>query len=263
VSGADVALIRRVYELWNENELDAMFELVDPRIVWRPGRDSPFAGLHAGRDSYEQYVRSWANLFVYIRVDLGEIHSHGEWLMAEQRQVSRMRGSDVDLEAVVTHVWRVADGKLVRWFSFRDEQEAREFLDGYPAAERIGIVRRAYEALNRGDVEAALEFVHPDIEWHTYIVPGPGGAMYRGHDGVRELWADAQRIFGDFRNVPEEVFEAGDHVIAHVCIEGTGTRSGAAVQARIAHLYSFRDALIVSVRSFDDHDDARRAAGLT
>jgi len=129
--------------------------------------------------------------------------------------------------------------------------------------DRIDMVRRGYEAFNRGDVEGALEFLHPEIEWHTYIVPGPGGGLYRGHEGVRELWADAQRIFGDFRNVPEEVFEAGEYVIAYVSVEGVGARSGAAVQARIAHLYAFRDGLVAAVRSFDDHDEARRAAGLT
>ncbi len=127
-------------------------------------------------------------------------------------------------------------------------------------SDRIAKVHHGYDAFNRGDIEAALEFLHPDIEWHTYIVPGPGGAVYRGHAGVRELWADAQRIFGDFRNVPEDVFEVGDHVIAHVCVEGVGARSGAAVQARIAHLHSFKDDLVVRVRSFDDHDEARRAA---
>jgi uncharacterized protein len=129
--------------------------------------------------------------------------------------------------------------------------------------DRLDLVRRGYEAFNRGDVEAALEFLHPEIEWHTYIVPGPGGGLYRGHDGVRELWADAKRIFGDFRNVPEEVIEVGEHVIAHVSVEGVGARSGAAVQARIAHLYSFRDDLVARVQSFDDHAEARRAAGLT
>jgi ketosteroid isomerase-like protein len=128
--------------------------------------------------------------------------------------------------------------------------------------DRIDIVRRGYEAFNRGDIEAALAFLHPEIEWNTYIVPGPGGGVYRGHDGVRELWADAKRIFGDFRNVPEEIYEAGEHVIAYVSVEGVGMRSGIAVQARIAHLYSFRDGKIVSVRSFEDRDEARRAAGL-
>jgi uncharacterized protein len=263
VNRADVALIEQIYECWNTGELDRLFELVDPRIVWRPGTDSPIAGLHMGRDSYEQYVRSWANIFDRLHVELGEIRSRGAWLMAEQRQISRMRDSGVDLEALVTHVWRVEHGKLKRWFSFRDEAEALAFLDAYPGSERIGIVHRGYEAFNRGDVDAAIEFLHPEIEWHTYIVPGPGGGLYKGHDGVRELWADAQRIFGDFRNVPEEVFEAGEHVIAYVSVEGVGARSGAAVQARIAHLFTFRDDLVANVRSFEDHDDARRAAGLT
>ena len=126
----------------------------------------------------------------------------------------------------------------------------------------VDVVRRGYEALNRGDIEAALEFLDPEIEWHTYIVPGPGGGVYRGHDGVRELWADAKRIFGDFRNVPEEIFEAGEQVVAYVSVEGVGARSGAPVQARIAHLYTFRDGKVLSIRSFDDRDEARRQAGL-
>jgi ketosteroid isomerase-like protein len=130
-------------------------------------------------------------------------------------------------------------------------------------SDRVALVRRAYETFNRGDVDAALDFMHPELEWHTYIVPGPGGGMYRGHDGARELWADARRIFGDFRNVPEEVFEVGEHVIAYVSVEGVGARSGAAVQARIAHLYTFRDGKIASIRSFEDRDEACRAAGMT
>jgi ketosteroid isomerase-like protein len=130
-------------------------------------------------------------------------------------------------------------------------------------SEREENVRRGYEAFNRGDIEGALEGLDPEIEWHTYIVPGPGGGVYHGHDGVRELWSDAKRIFGDFRNVPEEIFEVGERVVAYVCVEGVGARSGAAVQARIAHLYTFRGERIASVRSFEDRDEARRAAGLT
>jgi uncharacterized protein len=124
------------------------------------------------------------------------------------------------------------------------------------------IVLRSYEAFNRGDIEGALEAIHPDVVWHTYIVPGPGGGVYRGHEGVRELWSDAQRIFGGFRNVPEELFEEGDRVVAFVRVEGVGAKSGVEVQARIAHLMEFRDDLVVRVKSFADRDEALREAGL-
>ena len=127
---------------------------------------------------------------------------------------------------------------------------------------KIEMVRRSYEAFNRGDLDGALEGIHPDIVWHTYIVPGPGGGTYRGHDGVRELWSDAKRIFGEFRNVPEQVFETPDNIVVFVSVEGVGARSGAAVQARIAHIFTFRDEKVVGVRSFADRDEALREAGL-
>ena len=124
-------------------------------------------------------------------------------------------------------------------------------------------MRRGYDAFNRGDVEGALEYFDPEVEWHTYIVPGPGGGVYHGYDGVRELWGEAKRIFGEFRNVPEEIIPVGDCVLSYVCVEGVGARSGAAVQARIAHLFTFRAGRVLTVRSFPDREEARRAAGLT
>lgn len=129
-------------------------------------------------------------------------------------------------------------------------------------SERVEMVRRGYELFNRGDIEGSLAVLHPEIEWHTYIVPGPGGGTYHGHDGVRELWADARRIFGRFKNVPEELFEAGDRVVAFVRVEGVGKESGAPVEARIAHLYSFRDGKVSCVESFGDREEALRAAGI-
>jgi uncharacterized protein len=130
-------------------------------------------------------------------------------------------------------------------------------------SDNVEMVKRGYEAFNRGDIEGSLTVLHPEIVWHTYIVPGPGGGTYHGHDGVRELWADARRIFGEFKNVPEELFDGGDQVVAFVRVEGVGKESGVAVQARIAHLHTFRDGKVCRVQSFADRDEALRAGGMT
>ena len=119
-----------------------------------------------------------------------------------------------------------------------------------------------YEAFNAGDIERSLTIFDPEIEWHTYIVPGPGGGTYHGHDGVRELWSDAQRIFGGFKNIPEEMFESGDRVVAFIRVEGVGVKSGIAVQARIAHVQTFRGGKVIRVESFEDRDEALRVAGI-
>ena len=124
------------------------------------------------------------------------------------------------------------------------------------------IVTRGYETFNAGDIEASLALFDPDIEWHTYIVPGPGGGVYHGHDGVRELWTEAKKVFGGFKNIPERLFDAGDRVVAFILIEGVGAKSGVAVQARIAHVHTIRDGKVIRVESFEDRDEALRAAGI-
>jgi ketosteroid isomerase-like protein len=128
--------------------------------------------------------------------------------------------------------------------------------------ENVEVVLRGYEAFNRGDIDGALDVLHPEIEWKTYLVPGPGGGTYHGHDGVRELWGDAADIFGDFRNDPERLMEAGDKVVAYITVRGRGRESGVEVKARIAHLMTLRDGKVVRVQSFEDREEALKAAGL-
>jgi ketosteroid isomerase-like protein len=62
--------------------------------------------------------------------------------------------------------------------------------------------------------------------------------------------------------VPEEMFEAGDRVVAFVRVEGVGSKSGVSVQARIAHVHSFREGKVSCVESFEDREEALRAAGI-
>ena len=130
-------------------------------------------------------------------------------------------------------------------------------------AEDVDAIRRSYEAFNRGDLDGALEVMHPEIEWQTYIVPGPGGGTYHGREGVRQLWSDVRGVFGDFRNEPERFFDvAPERVVAFIRVCGVGKESGAFVEARIAHVITMKDGMAIRVQSFEDRDEALRAAGL-
>jgi len=128
--------------------------------------------------------------------------------------------------------------------------------------EKLAATLRSYEAFNRGDLEDALALFDPEVVWHTYLVPGPGGGTYLGHDGVRELWADARNIFGDFRNEPERLVSVGDRLLVMVRICGWGKESGVEVEAKIAHVHTFRDGKVLSVESYEDRDQALELVGV-
>jgi hypothetical protein len=59
--------------------------------------------------------------------------------------------------------------------------------------ENVEIVRHSVEAINRGDVEAALSYTDPDGELYSAIVGGAEGNVYRGHDGFRRWYAGGGR----------------------------------------------------------------------
>jgi ketosteroid isomerase-like protein len=93
--------------------------------------------------------------------------------------------------------------------------------------ENVEIVRRAFEAFNRDDVDAAVADFAPDCE---YIPSGaiPGGAgVSRGPEGYKR-WASWLRDeFDDAHLEIHELIDAGDHVWVSLTARGRGKQSGA------------------------------------
>jgi ketosteroid isomerase-like protein len=60
----------------------------------------------------------------------------------------------------------------------------------------------------------------------------------------------------------EEVFDAGDRLIAVVRQRGKAKRGGPDVEMRFAMVWTFRDALAVRMEMFASRNEALEAAGL-
>jgi ketosteroid isomerase-like protein len=85
------------------------------------------------------------------------------------------------------------------------------------------VVRRFYEATNRGDLDAAMEAFAPDAEWNQ-ITAVPDRSVYRGRDEIRAFLRGLMEDFGlqtDLRSL----VVAGDHVTALGSLSGR-TASG-------------------------------------
>ena len=246
------------YEAWNKRDPDVLGEMLDPEMEWEPGFQAPEAGRHRGADGFRRFVDSWIESFDEFRIHPELLVQVEDQVVVVARQEGRGHGSGIEIQVQVVHVWRVRDGRATRWWSPRTLDEALGSLGD----EKPAIVMRGYEAFNCGELDEAIEMFDPEIVWHTWIVPGPGGATYRGHDGVRELWSDARNVFGNFRNEPERVILAGEKVLAFVRVCGVGKESGVEVEGRIAHVYTFRGDKVLKVESYEDRDEALRAVDL-
>jgi ketosteroid isomerase-like protein len=254
----DIRVLLDGYEAWNKGEFDVLADLLDPELEWEPGFGDLNAGVHRGAAGFRAFVDSWLESFDDFRIQPELLVQAGDRVVVLAHQHGRGRGSGIELDAHVVHVWTVAGGKATSWWGPRTLDDALEAL-GEP---RLVTMLRGYEAFNRGEVDEAISAFDPDVVWNTYLVPGAGGGTYHGHDGVRELWADVRHILEDFQNVPERLIATDDGVVAFVRFSGRGRESGALVEAKIAHVITFKGAAAVRVDSLEDRDEALRAAGI-
>jgi ketosteroid isomerase-like protein len=130
---------------------------------------------------------------------------------------------------------------------------SRENLEG---------VLRGYEALNRGDLDAAVAGIAADCQLDLPPVL-PDVASYEGRDGLRRLWGGWRDSFEGFRMEIEEAFDVGDKVVVMACACGVGKDSGAEVRTPTFPLvWTLQEGQVVSVQAFPTRAAALEELGL-
>jgi ketosteroid isomerase-like protein len=132
--------------------------------------------------------------------------------------------------------------------------------------EAVRIAREAYEAWNRGDIDAIAASVPEEFEFRMRGGKVPGlPKVLRGPQGMRALyreWIEGPWQ-GTLRMDIDHLIDAGDdRAVALFTFRGTGAGSGASVEQRYAHVLTVRDGLLVRGEGFVTWEWALEAAGV-
>jgi ketosteroid isomerase-like protein len=123
--------------------------------------------------------------------------------------------------------------------------------------------RLGYEAFGRGNVEAVLDFLSPEIV--CYSRPSqPEQEVFHGHEGFASLVArDFVQTFGETVRVePRDFIDAGDYVLVPVHIVGAHPQSGVDLEDHLVHVWKFRGERAVELRPYEELPEALQALGL-
>ena len=118
------------------------------------------------------------------------------------------------------------------------------------------LVRRAWEAFARGDVDAAVAALDPQVRWHGAGDPGSEGACHDRQDAeafMRGLLADG--VTAELL----EVHEAGDRIVALVQKRQPAGEDDQPPPH--GELITVRDGRITEILSYPTLEEARAAAG--
>jgi ketosteroid isomerase-like protein len=127
------------------------------------------------------------------------------------------------------------------------------------------IVRKAHEAVRRGDREAFVACWAEECEYRPALERDIEGDenVFRGHDGIRLWWQGMSEAWSDFSTEVLEIRDAGyDRVLVSVLLRARGRRSDATIETPFFQLVTIRDGRVVASRDFSDRKQALNAAGL-
>jgi ketosteroid isomerase-like protein len=125
----NLALVRRLFELYADGGVEAALELLDEDLVVDIPPDlSAEPDVYRGHEGARRYFAGFEGMLEDVRYEPLELISAGERVLARIRLGGRgaSSGLEVDLEAVVVHT--VVGGKIVHMRPYPDLDAAREAL---------------------------------------------------------------------------------------------------------------------------------------
>jgi ketosteroid isomerase-like protein len=125
--------------------------------------------------------------------------------------------------------------------------------------ENVELVRRGYAAWNRGDVEAVVGTMGPQVELHGHgQLPEPGPHV--GPEAAKRWFENLGDAWESISVHPVAFGEAGDNVIAVVSFSGRGRGSGVEIRSGLdAHIWTVEGGSVVRLVWLQGDEAARRA----
>jgi ketosteroid isomerase-like protein len=117
-------LIRGFYEAREGPDEDAVLALLHPDIEAVTSPQNPDQIVERGYDGFERFLRRWGAVWEEYEFEPQEFLEGEGFVLVLGRARARSRGSDVNIEQFVGHLWTMEEGRAKRLQVFHDRGEA-------------------------------------------------------------------------------------------------------------------------------------------
>ncbi len=124
-----VDVLRRVFEAWNADDVEAALEFADPEIELDFRGYVLFPGLrefYAGHDGFREWWAASKEPWEYFRTTPGRFITEGDKAVAPVRFEAKGRSSGVAVELDFANAWTFRGEKIAKFEGFNTLEEALE-----------------------------------------------------------------------------------------------------------------------------------------
>src|SRR5436190_21126016 len=127
--------------------------------------------------------------------------------------------------------------------------------------ENVEIVRRAYEAYSRGDIDGTVSDFAPECRYTAAgTIPDRTG-VFHGPEGYKEFIGWVRSEFDDVQADVDELIDAGDTVLVGSTLRGRGRQSGAQAKFTFWQVWTMRNGQFARGQGFSSRAEGREAGG--
>jgi ketosteroid isomerase-like protein len=265
---ANLDLVRSIFAEWERGDFSRS-DWADTSIEWVEA-DGPVTGTWTGLARLAEGTREVLGVWEDGRVepeDYRELDS--ERILVFVRYGGRGKTSGLEFEQLrTTSAWlvEVHDGKVTKFVRYwdRDRALADLGLEGYAASEEnVELVRAAWEAWERGDLDGLLAIHTEDVILGTTHIRDWPEREYRGHDGFRRFLTEWLEVWDGYEVGVDGIIPAPDgRVVSLFWQRGKGRQSGLSMAVEGAAIATVRDDRIGRQEIYDDRAQALKAVCL-
>lgn len=129
--------------------------------------------------------------------------------------------------------------------------------------ENIELVESAFDAWNRGEIEAFGNHVAEDVAWLEVAGrPEGGSSELFGRDRLRQSLESLFEVWESYPLEVERIHDVRDRVVAVVREVARGRASGVEVDSRWGYVITVEEGLIVRIEAYRDAAHALQVAGV-
>ena len=122
VGQAEIQIIERSIDAWNDDDLDRVFEVAGPEIEWMISEENPESRTLRGMDEIRAYLADWRSTVQGLRYETAEYLDAGDRVVSLGTATGQM--GSAELKVGLNLVVRFANGVPVRIEEYLDTHKA-------------------------------------------------------------------------------------------------------------------------------------------
>jgi hypothetical protein len=253
---SNVAVIQAFYEAENAH---AMLDLLDSDVEWRVPESLPWGGVFHGHDGFRRFCSLVSDQLAENHREKQQYLDGGDQVIVLLQSVGRPKGGTEYQEAEVD-ICEVRNGKIVSVEIYLDSAMVLRALPERSSAttSRMTVLRSFYDSVARGDIDAILDLLDPQVVWRT-PESLPWGGTFHGHEGFRQFLAKLISEPVEARREVQRYIDAGDRIAVQLRTFGRPKGDTTETDVPEVHVWTVRNGKIVDLEAIFDTETALRA----